>query len=150
MRKRVIFWFVLLLLAAGAYVYFFTNWRAKKGITIIASLRPPSAVGIRAGSRSLFPVLFQLDHDYKLTSLKAVEVFTNNANAPEHMLWHLVATNGSNPVKLFLYGQNIQGMAPYLKDVRPEPLTTNVMYRLELTAGELKGSALFHTKEMPQ
>src|SRR5208283_77056 len=109
MRIREIFWFVVLLLAAWAYIHFFTNWGAKKEIKIIASVRPPAVLG-RVGGRGVFPVLFQLDQEYKLTSLEATEVDTNNVKAPTHVLWHLVATNGSAPVKLFVYGQNPQGM----------------------------------------
>jgi len=61
----------------------------------------------------------------------------------------LVSADGSEPVKVFLYGQNIQGMTPYLPGVRAESLITNVPYRLEVTAGKRKGSTPFHTTVMP-
>jgi hypothetical protein len=149
MRKREIFWIVVMLLTAWGYVHFFSNWGMKKGITIMPSLRPPGTFGGRSGNGSVFPVVFKLDNEYRLTSLKAVEVDTNKVKGPEHVLWHLVATNGSDPVQLFLYGQNIKGMTPYLRGVGPEPLSNNVPYRLEITAGELKGSAPFHTELAP-
>jgi hypothetical protein len=148
MRKREIFWVVVLLLTAWAYVHFFTTLGVKREIMIIPSLRPLGGGG-RAGNRPVFPVLFQLDDYYKLTSLRAVEVETNNVKAPEHEVWHLVSADGSEPVKVFLYGQNIQGMTPYLPGVGAESLITNVPYRLEVTAGKRKGSTPFHTTVMP-
>jgi len=97
-----------------------------------------------------FPVLFELLNPYKLTSLKVVEVDTNHVNAPEHILWHLVSTNGSDPVKNFFYGVNLPGMTPYLAGVTPDPLIPHLSYRLELEAGLIKGSTTFQTTEKPQ
>jgi hypothetical protein len=50
------------------------------------------------------------------------------------------------PVKSFFYGQFIGGMKPAIKGVRPEPLETNVTYRLFLTAGKIKGEHDFELK----
>jgi hypothetical protein len=148
MRKREITWIVVLLLVVWAYVHFFVNAGQQKEIPIIFSLRPLRTGG-RPGPGAAFPVLFQLDHEYQINSIQAVEVNTNNPQAPPHILWHVVSANGSIPLKVFLYGQNIQGMTNYLPGVRIEPLITNVQYRLELTAGKLKGSTPFHTTIMP-
>jgi hypothetical protein len=95
------------------------------------------------------PVLFEMLNPYKLTSLQVVEVNTNNPNAPDHVLWHLVSTNGSDPVKNFFYGANLPGMVPYLAGVTPEPLIPHVSYRLDLEAGLIKGSTTFQTTERP-
>jgi hypothetical protein len=148
MRKKEIFWVLALLLAGWAYVHFFAHRVEKKNIVILFSLRPIRNGG-RPGNGAIFPVLFQLDGYYRLTSVEAVEVLTNNPTAPEHILWHLVSASGSDPIKVFTYGQDIHGMTPYLKEVRTESLVTNVPYRLELTAGKLKGNEIFHTTVMP-
>jgi hypothetical protein len=94
-------------------------------------------------------VLFALGNNYQLTSLKVVEVPTNKVKGPEHILWHLVSTNGSTAVRAFYYGANIEGMTPYLTGVTPEPLLPHVAYRLDLEAGPIKGSTLFQTVELP-
>ena len=60
-----------------------------------------------------------------------------NAAAPA--LWHLVSDSNSVPVKGFLYGDYIRGMKPYVKGSRPQPLATNVTYRLFVKAGSLQG-----------
>ena len=104
-------------------------------------------VGGGADAGTNLPVLFELLNPYKLSSLKVVEVNTNTVKAEEHILWHLVSTNGSDPVKNFFYGANLQGMTPYLAGVTPEPLLPHVSYRLELEAGEIKGSTVFQTTE---
>jgi hypothetical protein len=147
MRKRELIWIVVLLLVGWAYVHYFTNWGAKKEIVVIPSLRPPMN---RGGNASVFPVYFTLDDFYHLTSVKVTEVETNPSIPAGHTLWHLVASEGSDGMKLFTYGQQIPGMEPDLKGARPEPLQTNATYRLELTAGKIKGGTDFHTKPIPK
>ena len=61
-----------------------------------------------------------------------------------------MASEGSDGMKLFVYGQQIPGMETDLKGARPEPLQTNATYRLELTAGKIKGSTDFRTKAIPR
>ena len=112
------------------------RWRSARG-------------GVDSGTN--FLVLFEMLNPYKLTSLKVIQVETNKLNAPEHILWHLVSTNGSDPVKTFFYGRNIQGMASYLPGVNAEPLSPHVKYRLDLEAADkLKGSLDFQTIELPE
>ena len=55
-------------------------------------------------------------------------------------LWHLVSDSGSAPVREFVYGQGIRGMKPALKGEGPQPLETNVVYRLFVAAGNIKGT----------
>ena len=147
MRKKELIWIVVLLLAGWAYVHYFANWGAKKVIVIAPSLRPPLD---RRGNVSVFPVYFTLDDYYHLTSVKVTELETNPSNPAGHTLWHLVASEGSDGMKLFVYGQQIPGMETDLKGARPEPLQTNATYRLELTAGKIKGSTDFRTKAIPR
>ena len=46
-------------------------------------------------------------------------------------------------MQYFVYGQNIPGMNPAMPDARPEPLKTNVIYRLFARAGFAKGQCDF-------
>jgi hypothetical protein len=136
MRKREIGWIVVLLLVIGAYIHYFSHWGEKKEIQIFASIRQ---LPRRTGNLSTMPVIFTLDQTYRLTSIKVTAVDSQHTNATEHILWHLVSQNVSEPVKYFTYGQNIQGLDPYLKGVRPEPLVPGEKYVMEITAGPLKG-----------
>ncbi|MGA2544309.1 MAG: hypothetical protein ABSG78_22385 [Verrucomicrobiota bacterium] len=136
MQKREIGWIVVLLLVIAAYIHFFSHWGEKREIQIFASIRQ---LPRRAGNASTFPVWFTLDSTYRLTSIKVTEVAGKNTNAVAHLLWHLVSKNVSEPVKFFQYGQNIDGMEPDLKGVRPEPLVPGEKYVLEISAGPLKG-----------
>jgi hypothetical protein len=148
MQKREIGWIVVLLLVIAAYIHFFSHWGEKREIQIFASIRQ---LPRRAGHASTFPVWFTLDDNYRLTSIKVTAVTGNNTNAVTHVLWHLVSKNVSEPVKLFQYGQNIQGMEPDLKGVRPEPLVPGEKYVMEISAGPLKGvSKPFTAPALPQ
>jgi hypothetical protein len=68
---------------------------------------------------------------------------TNQSNLP---LWHLVSSSNSVPVKSFFYGQNIRGLRPAVSGSRPQPLATNVTYRLIIQAGKVKGQHDFQLK----
>lgn len=136
MQKREIGWIVVLLLVIGAYFYFFSHWGEKREIQIFPSIRQ---LPRRAGNASIFPVWFTLDTSYRLTSIKVTALDSNPTNAVARVLWHLVSKNVSEPVKIFQYGQNIQGMEPDLKGVRPEPLVAGQKYVMEISAGPLKG-----------
>jgi len=136
MQKREIGWIVVLLLVIAAYIHFFSHWGEKREIQIFASIRQWRCA---AAIAFFLPVWFTLDSTYRLTSIKVTEVAGKNTNAVAHLLWHLVSKNVSEPVKFFQYGQNIDGMEPDLKGVRPEPLVPGEKYVLEISAGPLKG-----------
>jgi hypothetical protein len=140
MQKREIGWIVLLLLGVGAYFYFYSHWGEKKDIQIFVSIRQMPR---RPGNAVTFPIYFTLDSTYRLTSIKVTELNsnTNSTNTAKHVLWQLVSKNVSEPVKLFTYGQNLDGMEPYLKGVRPEPLVPGEKYVMEIAAGPLKGAS---------
>ena len=55
-------------------------------------------------------------------------------------VWHLVSDSNSVPTKVIRYGQNIRGMKSDLKGVKPDALTSGVVYRLVLsTKDDLTG-----------
>jgi len=147
MRKREIAWIVVLLLLAGAYICFFTNRNQKTEIEVVASIRPMPQFRRRGGvtpatNAPAFRMLFSLDTYYKLTGIKVTEISSQPTNGAEHVLWHLVSKSSSPPLKLFTYGQAIQGLDPYLQGVQPESLVPGVKYRIEVSAGSLKGVSL--------
>lgn len=145
MQRREIFWAVVLLLMIGAYLIFFIHWGETKEIQIFPSLRP-----VVRGRAPVFINYFTLDGDYKLTRLIVSELDTNNPNADKHILWRLVSKTGSSPVRIFQYGQNIQGMEPDPKGARPEPLIPGEIYKMEVSTRKLKGASKpFTTTDSP-
>jgi hypothetical protein len=145
MQKREIFWVVVLLLMIGAYLVFFSHRGGKKEIQIFASLRP-----VARGRARININYFTLDGDYKLTRLTVTELDTNSPNADKHILWSLVSKAGSTPVRIFQYGQNIPGMEQDPKGARPEALIPGEIYKMEVSAGKLKGASKpFTTTAIP-
>ena len=135
MQKREIFWVIVLVALIG--IYFYTHRPPKKEIQIVTTIRPTP--GRRNGARAL-TIYVTLDNYYKLNSI-VVTPLDEPTNALYHEMWHLVATNGSEPVKIFQYGENVQGMQPHLKGVKAEPLNPGERYQMVITAGKLKGTS---------
>jgi hypothetical protein len=130
------------------YVYHFTGWFKPKIIQISYTER---ALPSRAPSRSRFPaILFGFEGQrYRLSEIKVVRLAawqTNQAAAP---VWHLVSRWRSAPVDFFRYGENLPGMEPAAAGARPEPLETNVTYRLFVRAGWFKGQCDFQLGGRP-
>ncbi len=141
-KKQWVLLAVFVMLAA-VYICAFTDWGRHPAIQIshAASSNPRGAIGplVKAGSVNTAIVAFNLDRPYRLTEVKVVRLAdwqTNNFTLP---LWHLISDSNSVPTKRFFYGMGIRGMKPIAAKVRPEPLETNVTYRLFLTAGNVKG-----------
>lgn len=141
MRKKEMMWVVVLLVLGGIYVHYFTHWFEKRQIGITASFRPS-----RHTVTEVWPVVFTLDNEYKLTSLKVVPLDGTVYNPAETPVWQLVSDSNSVPVRAFRYGQYIGGMKPALKGIRPSPLMPDVVYRLELSAGSATGHTDFKEK----
>jgi hypothetical protein len=141
MRKKEIFWIGVLVVLGGIYIHYFTRWFEKREIGINASIRPS-----RRADATVFPVFFALNDEYKLTSLKVIPLEGDKFNPQATPVWHLVSDSNSVPTRAFRYGQQIRGMQPALKGVRPEPLTPGVVYRLIVSAGSVTGYTDFKTK----
>jgi len=138
MQKREIAWIVVLVLIVGACFYYFSHRGEKKEIQINVSARPPVPAP-RRGAAPVMLIYFTLDTYYRLNSLKVSEVDSQHTNTVEHATWRLVSKSGSAPVKIFQYGQALEGMEPYLPGVQPEPLVAGARYRFEVSAGRLHG-----------
>ncbi|MGA2685453.1 MAG: hypothetical protein ABSF51_10410 [Verrucomicrobiota bacterium] len=148
MTKRKWALIVTALLLACVYVYHFTGWFKPKIIQISYTDR---SLPSRTPSRSSFPtILFGFGGQrYQLSEIKIVPLAawqTNQAVAP---VWHLISTSRSAPVEFFRYGANLAGMKPAVPGARPEPLETNVTYRLLLRAGSYKGQCDFQLGGRP-
>lgn len=104
----------------------------------------------KAGTfEGLYPVVFALDGEYRITSLRVVEDQPTAPGRAPLIVWQLDSTSNSVPTKALVYGRTPRGMK--LKDERskPERLKPGVTYRLELRAGRYQGKVLFQAKEMP-
>jgi len=128
---------------AAVFVYAFTDWGRRPGMQIshAATFRPNANAKQRA--RNINPILpvvrFNLDRAYQLTEIKVVRLSEWQTNQLALPLWHLITDSNSIPTRRFNYGASLRGMKPIAPRVRPQPLETNVSYRLFLTAGSVMG-----------
>ena len=131
-----------LLLLAGAFIYVYADWFKPKQVQIFYStraLRSPKKRW-RAGQDAQAPlVLFGFDRKLMLTEVKVVPVAALATNQTALAVWHLVSDSNSVPVKFIAYGNRVQGMKPFVQGARPQPLETNVTYRLFVKAGSVEG-----------
>jgi hypothetical protein len=143
----------VVVLLAGVYVYFFTGWFKPHTIHIFHIARPQSRarVGARvaAGSQNTAIVTFGLDSPYRLNEIKVVRLAEWQANHSAQPLWHLISDSNSIPIKAFPYGLAIRGMKPAIPGSWPQPLETNVTYRLFVSSGSFKGQHDFIAPPKP-
>ncbi|MGA2750515.1 MAG: hypothetical protein ABSG59_17220 [Verrucomicrobiota bacterium] len=134
MNTRTVSLVGLAVILAAVYVTFFTDWRKHKKIQIYWTQ-----------SRSGPPtIMFYLDKEYALTSVKVVPAEEARTNKYAHALWDIVAASNSAPTKTFDYGQNIPGMKPVVPTAQPEPLDADTRYCLLIEAqNNLKGEITF-------
>jgi len=137
MTKKNLFLILALVALAAVYVVWFTDWFTPKTVQIFHTNRNLHPRLQRGGAMP--SLIFGVNRQFRLTELKVVPLAGFETNKNVLPLWHLVSDSNSVPVKSFFYGQSIGGMRPEIKGVHPEPLATNVMYHLILTAGKFKG-----------
>jgi hypothetical protein len=130
-------WFLVgfALVLAAVYVCFFTNWFQHKDI--------------RISSTSRTALTFGLDREYRLTEVKVVPLAAWQTNPAVMPVWHLTGDRKSEPVKFFLYGENIPGMKTFVPGAIPAPLENNVTYRLFVSAGSTRGQHDFQIGSKP-
>src|SRR5215468_10268916 len=130
------------MLVVGLYAYVYRDWFGGTEMQIYHRLSGGRPIGRPARTNQIptgASVVFGFDRKYELTDLKVVAVSELKTNASAPPLWHLVSDSNSVPVSGFLYGERIRGMRPSVKRARPEPLQSNVTYRLIVGAGRQKG-----------
>lgn len=130
---------VAVILFAGLYAYFFTDWFKKKTIEIVPQNRP---FGITREGSAVNPISFTMNGEYKLTRVKVVPVAALSEKTPLPV-WDLVTTTNSAPVRGFLYGLPIDGMKDSKLLAKAEDLIPDVPYRIFVEAGRAKGQADF-------
>jgi hypothetical protein len=147
MNKKKL-WLVLVAIAlVSVYAIWFADWFHGPEIKIFhtnRNLRPNLRRGPAGGA--LPSLIFGVNRPVRITDVKVVPLAAFETNKSALPVWHLISDSNSVPVKTFFYGQGIGGMRPAIKGVRPEPLETNVTYRLFVTAGKVKGEHDFELK----
>lgn len=136
MTKKNIVLVGIVLVLLGVYICFFTDWFKPRVIKIGDTMRPLR----RLHARNNLPyILFILEGRYRLNDIKVVPRDDYLKSPMALPLWHLQSDDGSIPIKEFIYGEHIRGMDPAQDGDQPQPLDTNVVYRLIVTAGNAKG-----------
>ena len=148
--KKEIVLVALVVLMAGLYVFYFTDWFRPKFIRIeytVRSLREAWGGGGRRvdlASKQPNNVTFSLHKDYRLTSVEVVSAAEAQTNKYPHALWSLISKDGSAPVNSIAYGMPIEGMEPSaVSSADAEPLEPGVEYRLLVKARSLTGTNTF-------
>jgi hypothetical protein len=139
---------IVLVVLAGVYVFYFTDWFKPKIIHISSTSRATRSRFRNSadGNAAPVPVIFNLEPQSKLTEIKVVPLAVWQTNPAVLPVWHLVASSNSMPVKMFVYGHHIRGLKPEVPGADAEPLQPDVTYRIFLTAGSAKGQHDFEVK----
>jgi hypothetical protein len=143
-------WFIIVtaLLLVGIYLYNFTGWFNPKIIQISYTERYQPSRGPSRRQSQL--ILFGFGGQrYRLSEIKVVPLAAWQTNQAVMPAWHLVSRGRSAPVGFFTYGGNLPGMEPVAPGAHPEPLETNVTYRLFVRAGGYKGQCDFQLGGRP-
>src|SRR4051794_34501459 len=113
MTKKSVSIVALILLLAGLSYYLNRDRFGSAPITIgDRSVAPRDWLARRFKDSPSNPVIFLLDREQRLTSVKvflASMLATNEYAVP---IWNLTTDSNSIPVKDFIYGVNIPGMKP--------------------------------------
>jgi len=134
----------VLVVLAGIYVRYFTNWFRPQAILIHYTSRmtnPNPRFRVRAATANaeIEPVTFGFDEPLRLTEIKVVRLAEWQTNSHALPCWHLVSDSNSVPMIDFRYGQGIRGMRPAVPGDHAQPLQPNIPYRLFVQAGALQG-----------
>lgn len=150
-KQRSGYWFAAGVLAViGLYAYVSRDF-FKAGeieITHRVAVGPPVRGPERTNQNTIVTQLvFGLNRKCKLTEIKVFPVAALKTGSQPSPVWHLVSDSNSIPVRLFAYGDHVRGLRPFVKKSRPQPLESNVTYRLILKAGREKGEHDFTVGE---
>ncbi len=129
---------------AVIYVIYFTDWFKPKTIQIFHTSRNLRQRQQRGGA--LPSLIFGVSRQVRITEIEVVPLARWETNKNVLPLWHLQSDSNSVPIKSFFYGQFIGGLHPAIKGTHPELPETNVVYRIFITAGKVKGEHDFELK----
>ena len=142
MTKQKWILIVAALLLACIYLYHFTGWFKPKILQISYTERPFLSRGSARPGQPM--VLFGFGgQPYRISEVEVVPLDAGQINPAAVPVWHLISDSRSAPVEFFRYGQNLPGMKPAVPGSHPEPLVTNITYRLLVRTGSLKGQCDF-------
>ena len=148
MTKKNILLMVAAVVLAAVYVIYFTDWFKPKTVQIFHTSRNLRPRLLRGGA--LPSLIFGINRQINLTEVRVVAADVYQTNQSAVPVWHLISDSNSVPVKQFHYGQFIGGMKPTIKGARPQPLETNVTYRLLIAgAGNVTGQHDFELGKLP-
>jgi hypothetical protein len=138
---------IVVLALATVYAFYFTDWFKPKTVQVFHTVRE---IHFRRKAADDMPALiFGLNKTLKLTEIKVVPLAEFEKNPEVLPLWHLVSSSNSVPVRDFPYGRNIRGMKPAVPGSEASLLETNLVYRLLVTAGKIKGQHDFQLGDAP-
>jgi hypothetical protein len=141
MQKTNIKWIVVFVALIAVSIWINRGCFATKQMIINPSFRPS-----RRADATVWPVVFTLNDDFRLTSVKVIAFEGDKFNAKADAVWQLVTDSNSVPTRFFRYGQTVQGMKPAVKDARPKPLEPGVLYRLLVEAGSVTATTDFRSQ----
>ncbi|HLP75730.1 MAG TPA: hypothetical protein VK327_02350 [Candidatus Paceibacterota bacterium] len=148
MSKKEYFLIGVVVVLAGLYAVFFSDWFKPKFIRIEHTVRSSrEAWGgngrVKPAFKDAGGITFSLHNPYKLTCVRVFVAAELETNKFAHPVWHLVSKKGSEPADGFAYGFQIPGMTSAVPGAEPDALQPGVDYRLVVEAGSLKGTNTF-------
>jgi hypothetical protein len=135
---------VVIVLLGGLCFFLYKDRFASPPIQIShRSVQPRGAMLRAARDSTADTVIFLLNREVRLSSVKVIPVTAVESSKDPHPVWSLSADSRSAPVKDFIYGETIQGMKPAVKGAVAAPLQPGTPYRLLITAGSSKAQHEF-------
>jgi hypothetical protein len=146
MTKKNLILLTLAVVLSVVYAVYFTDWFRPKTMQIFHTSRNLN-LKPRAQRMGAIPsLIFGVSRQVTLTEIKVVPLARWETNQEVLPIWHLESDSNSVPLKTFFYGQPIKGMRPAIKGTHAELPETNVVYRIFVTAGKIKGQHDFELK----
>lgn len=142
MNARTWIYIGVAVLLGAVYAAFFTDWFSAAPIRIGSRIFP----GRGAGSSR---IVFYLDREYKLSSIKVLNDATAESDPKAAMMWQLTATTNAVAVADFGYGEKIKGMKLPLGADPAKPLVPGTRYRLVVASGKKIGTYGFSLPHAP-
>ncbi len=128
---------IIVLVLATVYAIYFTDWFKPNTVQIFHTVRDMHYR--RKGADNEPTLLFGMNKQIGLTELKIVPLAAFEKDPHVLPVWHLVSSSNSVPLRDFAYGRTIRGMKPAVPGEHAGELETNVIYRLFVSAGKIKG-----------
>lgn len=121
MNKKSWILIAIAIVLGAVYIIHFSNWFKPKVILVTHNER-------------FGTVNFSLSGVYQLTDVRVIPVSALASNKYALPIWELKADTASRPIRVFSYGERINGMKPVV-DAAVEPLVPGQTYRLFVEIG---------------